>query len=132
MTNPVSPQDPAGFVPLSPEELRAAAQQLVREELTRRKAAEVEEQRGMSPLSYVSTTERAPTGLASFTAQSEHARAVALLHEVWTAIHVRRHDKSQGKASGPYSYYGGIQTAAGEVLRIAAKHGISEQEVYRG
>lgn len=75
-----------------------------------------------------------PSGVAALIRESEHTRTVALLHEVWKAVHERRFDKDPGASQtlSPNTYYAGVRAAEEAVLRVAARDEISEQEVYRG
>lgn len=55
----------------------------------------------------------------------------ALFHELWEAIHVKRFDKAE-RGAGPDNFYNGVVTSRGEVMRVARKYGVTEQQVYRG
>lgn len=58
------------------------------------------------------------------------ARLAKLFHQVWTEVHVWRYAKRDGKAGGPDDFYNGVVNSALNVLRMARKHSLSEQDVY--
>lgn len=57
---------------------------------------------------------------------------LALLHEVYQSVHVRRFDHRDGQGRGPDSFYAGIVAAQGEVMAVAARCGYNEAQVYHG
>lgn len=60
------------------------------------------------------------------------AEALALLHEAYQALHLRRFEHQDGRGSGPDSFYAGIGAAKSELLAIAERRGFTGAEVYHG
>lgn len=50
--------------------------------------------------------------------------ALALLHEVWLAVHVHRFDKQDGSTGKPDSFYAGVIHSEHQVAEVAARYGI--------